>query len=360
MRILIFANNDTGLYLFRRELIETLINVGHSVAISVPAGQYSENLKALGTTLLETKINRRSTNPFADYKLYHSYRSILRNYHPDISLTYTIKPNVYGGIACQKEHIPYIANVTGLGTSIENGGILSRISLYLYKKGLRGAKCVFFQNSTNQRFFVDRGIVSKEKTQLIPGSGVNLDSFPLEPYPSEENGIRLLFVGRIMRDKGIEELLTAITSIHKEYPHVTLDIVGPMEEENWEEAIHTAEAAGVVRYHGLQKDVRPFYKNCHCVVLPSYHEGMANVLLEASATGRAVIATNVPGCRETFEQGVTGLGCNAKDFNSLYRAMKEFLIMSHTTRVQMGRYARLRIEQLFSRDIVIHKYLDIL
>jgi len=360
MKILILANSDSGLYHFRKELLEALIAAGHEVLAAVPKRRFAQQLQEIGVTLLETTINRRSVNPLGDFRLYWYYRQLLGKHHPDIVFTYTIKPNVYGGIACQQKHIPYLANVTGLGTSIENGGLLSKISQFLYKKGLKGAKCVFFQNAGNRQFFLDRGIVNEDRVKLLPGSGVNLDRFTFEEYPAEGDEIRFLFIGRLMRDKGIGELLQAFDTLHKENPKVSLDIVGSMEESMWDEPIQKAIASGVVRYHGLQKDVRPFYKNCHCFVLPSYHEGMANVLLEASATGRPVISTDVPGCRETYEENVTGLACKARDADSLLQAMVKFTKLDYARRIEMGMKARQRVEQQFSRKIVIQKYLEML
>ncbi len=357
MRILVLANNDIGLYKFRRELLEELLK-NNEVFIALPSGEFIPNLQALGCQYIPFEFNRRGMNPLADLWQIHRYRRLLRQLKPNIVLTYTIKPNIYGGIACQKEHIPYIANVTGLGTSIENGGILSRISLALYRKGLQSAKCVFFQNEANLHFFEKNRIIDKEHAQLIPGSGVNLDAFPLEPYPDDKNGIRFLFVGRIMRDKGIGELLQAITTLHRDNPIVTLDIVGDYDEHEWQVVIKETERVGAVRYHGHQSDVRPFYKNCHCVVLPSYHEGMANVLLEASATGRPVIATRIPGCQETYDEDISGFGCIPMDADSLLDAMREFLKQSQDQHKAMGIAGREKMTHKFDRQIVLSKYLQ--
>ena len=359
MKILILANSIGGLYRFRKELIEELINLKHQVIISAPQGNFLPELKDMGCKHIETVISRHGTNPFTDFSLYLKYKSIIHETRPDIVFTYTIKPNIYGGLACQKAGVPYLANVTGLGTSIENGGLLSRISLFLYKLGLKGAKCVFFQNEKNQQIFLQKTIVPKEKAQLIPGSGVNLNHFTFEQYPSDETGIGFLFIGRIMKDKGIDELIEASRKIKVEYPNVTVGIIGSY-DGNYETVISKAAREGVIVFHGYQHDVRPFIKQSHCVVLPSYHEGMANVLLEASATGRPVISTDVPGCKETFEEGETGFGCKAKDADSLYQAMVRFIRLEPEKRAEMGTKARKRVEQLFSRKIVIQKYLEML
>lgn len=353
MRIVILTNADIGLYKFRKELVEQLCK-SNEVYIVLPDGKLIEQLKKIGCKFIKFDFNRRGMNPFADLNQIKKYMKLLKDIKPDIVLTYTIKPNIYGGIACQIRGIPYIANVTGLGTTIENGGLLRFISTTLYKAGLKKASCVFFQNKDNQKFFLDKKIV-KGKTRLIPGSGVNIDTYNLEPYPSDRDGIRFLFVGRIMKDKGIGELLQAIQKIHKINLGVTLDIVG-WSDENYSDALKVAEAAGAIRYHGFQLDLHPYYSNCHCVVLPSYHEGTANVMLEASSTGRPVITTRVPGCQETFDEGITGFGCDVKNTESLINAMDHFLSITQEKREQMGKSAREKMIKEYDRKIVLTAY----
>lgn len=353
MKLLILANLDMGLFKFRKELIERLCSE-HEVFIALPDGEFIEDLKRIGCIFIPFEFNRRGMNPIADINQLKRYKALLKKVRPDLVLTYTIKPNVYGGIACQQLHIPYIANVTGLGTSIENGGFLSMLTTTLYRTGLRKAACVFFQNKSNEQLFCDRKLING-RTRVIPGSGVNLDIHKLESYPDDKYGIRFLFVGRIMKDKGVEELLTAIKIIHKERADVTLDIVG-WSDENYDGVIKTAEEEGAVVFHGLQKDVHPFYTACHCAILPSYHEGMANVMLEASSTGRPVITTRVPGCQETFDEGMTGFGCEVKSTESLVEAMRKFLNLSQEDRKQMGLAARAKMEREYDRNIVLKAY----
>lgn len=354
MKILIIANNDGGLYLFRKELLETLSR-HYEVFVSAPNedGDIGK-LQALGCRCIVTDIKRRSINPLSDLKLFQTYRKLIRSIRPDVVLTYTIKPNVYGGIACQTTGTPYMTNITGLGTSIENGGLLALISTTLYKIGLRKAECVFFQNEASRALFTKKGIV-KGRTRLVPGSGVNLEEHCTEPYPDETKGILFLFVGRVMKDKGVGELVEAFKRIHQKYPTVMVDIVGP-QEEDYSADFETAGAA--VHYLGPQTDMHSFYKNCHCAVLPSYHEGTANVMLEASATARPVITTRVPGCAKTFDEGVTGFGCEAKDTDSLIAAIEKFLKLSTEERVQMGLNARTKMEREYDRQLVIDAYLD--
>lgn len=353
MRIVILTNADVGLYRFRKELIEELCK-SNEVYIVLPNGDFIEQLKSLGCKFIPFEFNRRGTNPIADIGQLKGYIQILKSLKPDIVLTYTIKPNVYGGMACEITNVPYISNVTGLGTAIENGGLMSLISTTLYRIGLKKADCVFFQNINNQKLFIEKGIV-KERTRLIPGSGVNLQMNNQELYPDDEHGIRFLFVGRIMKDKGIEELLHATEEIIRKRSDIIVDVVGACDEDYMEQ-LNKAEKDGFIRYHGMQSDVHPFYKACHCTVLPSYHEGMANVLLESSATGRPVITTRVPGCKETFDEGITGFGCEARDVVGLKIAMEKFIELSNDKRSEMGQAARAKMEREYDRRIVIDAY----
>ena len=353
-RVLILANNDMGLYKFRKELLEELL-ASYEVFVCVPEGDFVGLIRDLGCRYISCDVlERRSINPVKDIRLLRFYRNVAAAVKPDVVLTYTIKPNIYGGYICAGKHIPFIANITGLGTSIENGGILAGIATSLYRIGLKKAECVFFQNEYNQKLFTGRKIV-RGRTRLIPGSGVNLELNHTEPYPSDKEGVRFLFVGRIMKDKGIEELLQAIREIRRTGCNAILEIVGPSEED-YEKDLEECEKEGAIINCGVQEDVHPFYAGCHAAVLPSYHEGMANVLLEASATGRPVIATRVPGCRETYDEGVTGFGCEVRDAADLRRAMERFLDLTNEERAAMGRAARAKMEKQFDRNLVTGAY----
>ncbi len=358
MRILILANSDIGLYKFRKELIEALLSLKHEVYISLPQGEFIGRLVEMGCHFIETKISRHGVNPITDFLLYRKYKSMLREIKPDIVFTYTIKPNVYGGMACQACKIPYLANVTGLGTAIQNGGILQKISMTMYKMGLKGAKRVFFQNSENHRFMIENGIVTSPTT-ILPGSGVNLEEYAYAEYPSEENGIHFLFVGRIMKDKGIDELLAAAHEIKGIYSNVIFDVVGGYDGP-YKSVIKKAQSDGLIQYHGSQDDVRPFYRACHCVVLPSYHEGMANVLLEGAAIGRLIITTNISGCREAVQDGVNGFLCEVKNGDSLYKAILKVLHIGGVERKNLGEQSRKLVEQKFDRQIIVNNYLQVI
>ncbi len=298
LKILILTNHQLGLYKFRREFLERLVQEKHTVVASVPKDEFTEELQTIGIKVIHNNfLDRRGTNPIHELRLINYYKSVIKNTKPDIVLTYTIKPNVYGGYVCGKLGIPYIANVTGLGTSIQDGGFLQKLTLILYRRGLKNAQKVFFQNSENKKFMLEHRVVDAFKTDVLPGSGVNTAENCYEPYPEEEDHIILTTIGRIMKDKGIDEILEASRIVKQKHPDTEFRLIGDF-DEGYEERIRVAEQQGLVKYLGFQKNVHYFIAESHAILHASYHEGMSNVLLEAASTGRPVIATDVPGCRE--------------------------------------------------------------
>lgn len=246
---------------------------------------YVERIKALGCEYIPTAFERRGMNPFKDMKLLLFYRRLIKTHSPAAVLTYTIKPNIYGGLAARLTGIPYLVNVTGLGTTLEHGGVLQKMIVLMYRTALKKAFCVFFQNQGNRDFLVQRGCVTG-KTRVIPGSGVNLKEHLPQEYPAD-TPVRFVSIMRLMKDKGIEELLTAAQRIHERHPDTLFQILGAYEEETrqlYEPCVKALEEKGAIRYYGYRDDVPEFLKECQAVVHPSYHEGMSNVLLEAAAT----------------------------------------------------------------------------
>ena len=355
-RIAILANHSGGLYDFRKDLISELKKYA-SVTVAVPHNDRWNELLHLADCVIELPIDRRGMNPFHDSKLFHQYRAILKEVKPDLVLIYTIKPNIYGGLACRMAHIPYAVNITGLGSAIENGGWLKKFVLALYKPALKGARVVFFENAGNRDTLVATGVVPKGRDVVLSGAGVNLEDYPYQPYP-QEGAVRFLFVGRVMREKGVDELFAATKRMKQEYGDgVEFHIVGSF-EEGYKPLMDELEKAGVVKYHGYQSDMKRFYAMASCVVLPSYHEGMSNVLLEAAASGRPLITSDIPGCREAVEDGNSGYLCPAKDANALYEAMRRFMELPKDRRVELGRCGRERMVKMFDKSLVINKTMN--
>ncbi len=356
MQILILANHSGGLYDFRKDLIAELKKHAN-VTVAVPHNDRWEELHKLADRVIELPVDRRGMNPIHDGKLFRQYRAMLKEVKPDLVLTYTIKPNIYGGLACRMAHIPYAVNITGLGSAIENGGWLKKFVLALYKPALKGAKVIFFENAGNRDALAATGVVPKGRDVVLNGAGVNLEDYPYQPYP-QEGPVRFLFVGRVMREKGVDELFAAAKRMKQEYGDgVEFHIVGSFEEA-YKPVMDELEKTGVVKYHGYQSDMKPFYTMASCIVLPSYHEGMSNVLLEAASSGRPLITSNVPGCREAVENGVSGCLCPIKDANALYDAMQRFVELPENWRAEMGRHGRERMEQKFSKHSVVQKTLS--
>ena len=350
-QIAILANHSGGLYDFRKDLISELKKYA-SVTVAVPHNDRWDELLHLADRVIELPIDRRGMNPLHDSKLFHQYRAILKEVKPDLVLTYTIKPNIYGGLACRMAHIPYAVNITGLGSAIENGGWLKKLVLALYKPALKGARVVFFENAENRNTLAATGVVPKGRDVVLNGAGVNLEDYPYQSYP-QEGAVRFLFVGRVMHEKGVDELFTAAKRMKQEYgDSVEFHIVGSFEEA-YKPVMDELEKVGVVKYHGYQSDMKRFYALASCVVLPSYHEGMSNVLLEAAASGRPLITSDIPGCREAVENGVSGYLCPAKDADALYEAMRRSVELPESWRGEMGRRGRERMQQRFSKTAVV-------
>lgn len=350
MKIMILANNDVGLYQFRKELIEELLKE-HEVVISLPYGDFVKPLEDIGCKFIDTPVDRRGINPIKDLRLFFTYWKILKQEKPDLVITYTIKPNIYGGCACRFMKIPYAVNITGLGTAFENGGMLKKIVTVMNKVGCKKAKVVFFENEGNRQIFIQEKIVKESQTHRLNGAGVNLEKYQIAPYPAGEK-IKFLFMGRIMAEKGIDELFEAMQHLVSDGINCELNLLG-FYEENYKEKIEKYEGEGWLHYHGYQKDVRPYIEDCHCFVLPSWHEGMANTNLECAASGRPVITSNIHGCLEAVECGVSGYLCEKQNADDLYYVMKKFVMLSCDIRTAMGLAGRRRMEDMFDKKKVV-------
>lgn len=353
-KILIIANNSGGLYGFRKELIETFVEKDNSVVALTPFDDMVSELKNIGIKLVETPIDRRGINPIRDISLYHKYKKKLKILKPDLVITYTIKPNIYGGFACKILRIPYAVNITGLGTAFQNNGMLRKLVTLMYKVSLKRAKTVFFENSENMQIFLDEKIIKTEQGFLLNGAGVNLNHYSLLEYPLACEITRFLFIGRVMKEKGIDELFEAMKKLITDGVKCSLDIVGNYEED-YADQIKKYESDGWLNYRGFQKDVRPFIENCHCFVLPSWHEGMANTNLECAASGRPLITSNIAGCREAVVNGESGFLAEKHNVNSLYEAMKKFTKLSYDERKAMGLVGRKHMVDVFDKNKVVEE-----
>lgn len=354
--VLILVNKDVVILYYRLEVVRALIHAGYRVLVSTPEGDRVSEIEAVGATVLLAPMESNGTNPFRDLKLIRHYKKLIRDHHPDVVLTYTIKPNIYGGMAAAAYKVPYVANITGLGTALGNKGFMQKITLALYRRGFRRISKVFFQNCGDRAFF-EKHKLAMGKHDLLPGSGVNLEKFALLDYPAGDT-IDFAFVSRIRKDKGIDQFIDAAKAVKSRYPHTEFHVCGSCDEE-YRDLIERLHQEGVIRYHGLLKDTRLLLKDVHCVIHPTYYpEGMSNVLLEGAATGRAIISTDRTGCREAIDHGVNGYIVQEQNSEELIEAVETFMELSYEEKRAMGLAGRRKMEREFDRAIVVKRYLD--
>lgn len=363
--VALLTNHDDDVYCFRRELIEAINKDGYDVLISCPYGEKLELMKDLKFKHDNVCIDRRGTNPLSDFKLLVHYRKMMCKYQPDVILTYTSKPNIYGSLAATMLGIPYINNVTGLGSVLGMSKAMQNFILKMFKTAFRKSGCIFFQNEENMKLALKQGLVHGEY-HLIPGSGVNTERFPLQKYPRGGNGIYgdtvvFNYIGRVLHDKGIDDYIEAAKRIKKRYINTEFNIIGFIEptENYYDKKLQELGREGIINYLGHQKDVKPFIERSHVIIHPStYGEGMSNVLLENASSGRCIITTDNPGCKETLVNGVTGFVYHGGEVEELVQKIEEFLDLDNEQRKIMGINGREYVKENFSREIVVEFYLN--
>ncbi len=356
-RVLILSNHFITLYNFRKELIKKLVEDGHEVFISMPKFEENTFFSDMGCKIIETPVDRRGINPIKDIGLIINYIKIMKKVKPDIIFSYTIKPNIYGSIASNLTKNKQISNITGTGATFLKNNIVSMIVKTLYKISIKKSYKVFFQNKGDRDFFVANKMV-KDNFNMLPGSGVNLEEFTLIDLPSIDQ-INFIFIGRIMKLKGIEEYLECAKQIKLKYPNTNFYIAGFIEEEKYKEIIDDYHEKGIINYIGFQKDIKSWIEKCHCTILPSHGgEGVPNVLLESAAMGRICIASNINGSKDVVKDEVAGYLFEVGNVEDLINTVEKFLELDFEAKRQMGQAARRKVEKEFDRQIVISKYVE--
>lgn len=356
-KVLILCNSCIGLYKFRKELLERLLEEKVEIYISTPFDNLEiiQELKKMDCQISEINIDRRGMNPIKDLKLLFNYFELMRKIKPNVVLTYTIKPNLYGGIVSRLVKIPYIVNITGLGTALEKDGNLQKILLFFYKIAIKNAQIVFFQNLENKEFMLKNRII-QGRYDILPGSGVNLNQYQALEYPKTKT-IDFIFVARIMKEKGIEQYLDAAKIIRKKYPKTRFHICGFC-EDNYKDILEELSEQKIIIYHGLVNNMIDIYKISSCTIHPTYYpEGLSNVLLESAASGRPIITTNRAGCREVIEDGKNGFLIKQQDTIDLIQKIEKFLNLNWQEQKEMGLKGRKKVEKEFNRNIVVEKYM---
>lgn len=347
---------------FRKEIIDELERQGYLVVLSCPESNRLDVFSGKENIIVEpVAIDRRGTNPIKDIGLFRSYCKLYRKYNPDVVLAFTIKPNIYGSIAARRYNIPYVNNITGLGSGFDSSWLIRQIIIHLYRFALKKSQCVYFQNEENAKIVKKSKIVTKQNCQVIPGSGVNLKKFEYSEYKRRDK-IVFNYIGRVMKEKSIDDYLACAKRVHQDYKNVEFNIIGFIEETEQEYVaiLQQLEEEGIICYKGSQNDVRPFIEDCDAIIHPSFYgEGMSNVLLETAAVGRALITTDIAGCREVVSDGKNGYLYTPQNVEELVACVEKFIKLPYEQRLEMSKKSREIVENNFSRQIVVKKYQDI-
>lgn len=357
-KILILANHFITIYAFRKELIEKLIENNYKVYIALPKSEENNYFIEKGCEIIETPLDRRGTNPVSDIKLLFQYIKIIKNTKPDVVLTYTIKPNTYGGIAARICKVKTIHTVTGLGSVYIQDMWQKSIAVLLNKIGFKSASKVVFLNEENKKFYKELEIISpNHTTMIVAGSGVNLKKFKFKNQNYDKK-IRFTFVGRILKDKGIEEYLAAAKELVLKYSNVEFQVVGFVDEEKYIGLLDQYEKDGIIEYLGKRDDIPSIMEESSCIVLPSYGEGRGTVLQEGAAIGRPLITCDTYGCKDNVEDGINGYLCEVANTESLKNMMEKFIKLPQEEKCLMGKRSREKAEKEFDRDIVVGAYIN--
>lgn len=357
-KVLVLANHFITIYAFRKELVKELLETGYEVYLALPESEENNYFINMGCKIIETPLDRRGTNPVSDIKLLFQYIRIIRDINPDIVLTYTIKPNTYGGIASRICGVKTIHTVTGLGSVYIQEMWQKHIAVFLNRIAFKSASKVVFLNEENKGFYKQLKIVSSaHDTIIVPGSGVNLGEFKYQEQPSDEK-ITFTFVGRVLRDKGIEEYLTAAKRLVSMYNNVSFKVVGFVDEDRYINLLEQYENEGIINYLGKRNDISNIMASSSCIVLPSYGEGRGTVLQEGAAIGRPLITCDTYGCKDNVDDSYNGFLCNVADAESLESAMVKFIVLPSEQKVLMGKRSRAKAEKEFDRKIVVKAYLN--
>ncbi|MGK7391855.1 MAG: glycosyltransferase family 4 protein [Candidatus Cyclobacteriaceae bacterium M2_1C_046] len=360
MRIAIVLNTSWNIYNFRMGLIQKLLEEGHEVHVIAPKDEYSCKLIEAGCIYHKVRMDSRGANPIKDAALIAELFLIYKKVKPVTILHFTIKPNVYGSIAAALLNIPVVNNVCGLGTVFLKQNIISRIAEILYKVSFRTPRKVYFQNAHDKELFINRNLIRKEKTDILPGSGINLNHFLPKAFHRNKE-FSFLMMSRLIYDKGVTEYIEAARLLREEGIDAKFKILGAIDEKHKRgikaDIIQEWIDEGVIEYLGTTEDVRGYISSADCIVLPSYREGTPRTLLEAASSAKPIVTTDVPGCNNVVENGFNGYLCKMKDARDLADKMKLILMQNDSVLETFGRNGRQKMESQFSEDLVISSYI---
>ncbi len=360
-RIVLVANTSWSMMKFRLGVMKMLVEKGYDVIIIAPRDKHSDDFKALGCHYIELSMDNKGSNIFKDLRMVYKLQKAYKKLSPDLIFHYTIKPNIYGTLAAKIAKKKSIAVITGLGYTFIHDTITAKIAKFLYKVSLKYANQVWFINIEDKNKFLLAELVPEEMMDLLPSEGINVKTFSPVKVKRKDNIFRFILVARLLWDKGVGEYVKAAKILTKKYENVEFQLLGFIDAQN-PKAISQAQVDdwvenGYVNYLGPTDDVKPFIAAADCMVLPSYREGVSMILMEAASMQKPIIATNVPGCRDLVNNGVSGYVCRMKDYSDLVAKMETMLHLDEKRRKKMGKEGRKLMIEEYNENLVIEKYL---
>lgn len=359
--ISIIANTSWYLFNFRIKLIADLIKIGFRVVTIVPDSSYSAQLEAVGCEVVIIRsLRRKGLNPFSNWKLKAEFRKILLSNNIDLTINYTIKPIIFGSLAIEGTNVKAISILSGLGSGFLKDGWLRMLIFKLYRWALKKNAFVFFENEDDLNLFVNEKLIEKRKTKLVNGAGVDIEFYkPIPKQVVSTNKLEFLLIGRLLKDKGIIEFIEAANYFKGQH---VFKILGAIDQDNpttiSKSEIDKWNKSALVQFISYKEDVRDDIANADVIVLPSYREGMPKSILEAMSMSKPVIVTDVPGCRQTVEDGVNGFKVEARNSESLIQGMKRMVKLSPEERKNMGIKGRISVIAKYEESKIIQVYLD--
>ena len=325
-----------------------------------PEDHYISQLETQCKYVRWNRLDPDNKQFWGDWLALRQLRTILNDLKPDVVFTFTIKPNIFTGLSLKHLNTKFVPTVTGLGSSFTEKSRLSWIHKWLYKRALSSANEVFFHNSSDHELFKDLGLIDKQASRVIPGSGMNASKVDFKPNPRGKEFV-FLFASRILEEKGILEFLEAAENVKCQMDRVKFEVVGAISKrtrKSTRDILSKAAKNNIVTYHGGVDDALPVMEKCDCIVLPSYREGLSRTLLETMAMGRPIIASDVPGCSELVTEN--GLLTPPKNSAELSKAMITMTLKNHEELYQMASVGRQIVIKKYSVDKVVNFYLSLI
>ena len=365
-RLIYIVSEDWVFVSHRLTLAKQAIKDGYDVTAITNISNHEDVLLSAGLKVFNINFHRSFKRPFSDVHSIYQLIKLFRLLKPEVIHNIGLKISLISSIAAFIARVPVVINAyTGLGYVFSSNDMLARVIRLLLNSPLkylnhRASTWVVFQNEDDEALFENSNLINKERTLLIKGSGVDVNEFPFsDELPGQ---LKVMLASRLLWDKGVGEFIEASRQLKISYPEVTFVLVGDVDEQNplslTKEIIDSWVNEGFIEWWGHKQNMPEVLKLAHIVALPSYREGLPKVLLEAASIGRALVATDAPGCREIVRDGVNGFLVQAKESKYLAEVIEK-LILNKELRTQMGLKSREIIETELSSEIINKQFIEL-